>query len=110
HERPDYLDKVELVRSERESLANHFNPISWTVAAVAQNASILAMLFAVDPLLAMLPLFGIPTLLARFRNEKAQADLRERQTGPGRVRRHLFGLVTSAAAAKEVRIFGLTGV
>jgi len=110
HERPDYLDKVELVRSERESLANPFNPISWTVAAVAQNASILAMLFAVDPLLAMLPLFGIPTLLARFRNEKAQTDLRERQTGPGRVRRHLFGLVTSAAAAKEVRIFGLTGV
>jgi ATP-binding cassette subfamily B protein len=107
HERPDYLDKVELVRSERESLANPFNPISWTFAAVAQNVSAVALLFAVHPLLALLPLFGLPTLLARFGNEKAQADLRERQSGPGRVRRHLFELVTSAAAAKEVRIFGL---
>jgi ATP-binding cassette subfamily B protein len=108
HERPDYLDKVELVRNEREALANPFNPISWTVATVAQNVSAVAMLFAVHPLLALLPLFGLPTLLARFRDEKAQADLRERQAGPGRVRRHLFDLVTSAEAAKEVRIFGLS--
>ena len=33
HERPDYLDKVELLRDEREYLANPFNPISWSVAS-----------------------------------------------------------------------------
>ena len=33
HERPEYLDNVELVRAERWALANPFNPISWSLAS-----------------------------------------------------------------------------
>jgi len=107
HERPDYLDKVELLRSEREYLANPFNPISWTVASVVQTVSVVGLLVGVHPLLALLPLFGAPGVFFNQRAERADADLREKQAEPGRVRRHLLELTTRAAAAKEVRIFGL---
>src|SRR5579859_4138713 len=43
HERPDYLDNVELVRNERWALANPFNPISWSLASVIQVASVVVL-------------------------------------------------------------------
>jgi ATP-binding cassette subfamily B protein len=107
HERPDYLDKVELVRSEREALANPFNPISWTVASILTGVSIVGLLIHVHPLLAVMPLFGLPSLVASFVTERAADDLRQAQAEPGRRLRHLLELTTEAAAAKEVRIFGL---
>jgi ATP-binding cassette, subfamily B, bacterial len=109
HERPEYLDKVELVRSEREYLANPFNPISWSVASIVQMVAVLGLMMSIHPLLVLLPLFGVPSLLVTFRTEKAEADLTERQAEPSRVSRHLFELATRAAAAKEVRVFGLSG-
>jgi ATP-binding cassette, subfamily B, bacterial len=108
HERPDYLDKVELLRAEREALANPFNPISWSLAAVIQTVLVAGLMFAVHPLLALLPVFGIPSLLLTYRTERAEADLREKQAEPHRQRGHLFDLATGAGAAKEIRIFGLT--
>jgi len=107
HERPEYLDKVELVRSEREALANPFNPISWTVASLVGGASVLAPLAAVHPLLALLPLFGLPSIVATFLAERAADRLRERHAESTRRLRHLLELTTQAASAKEIRIFGL---
>jgi ATP-binding cassette, subfamily B, bacterial len=107
HERPDYLDKVELVREEREYLANPFNPISWSLASVVQTVAVATLLLGVHPVLALLPLFGIPTLVFTFRTEQAEANLREKQAEPNRQRRQLFELTTGAGAAKEIRIFGL---
>jgi ATP-binding cassette subfamily B protein len=107
HERPDYLDKVELVRSERDALANPFNPISWTIASIVTIASVIGLLIGIDAWLALLPVFGIPSIVATVRGERAADDLRERQAEPARRLRHLLEVATGAAAAKEVRIFGL---
>ncbi|MBW3592672.1 MAG: hypothetical protein KY396_03165 [Actinobacteria bacterium] len=41
HERPEYLDQVELIRNERGYLANPFNPISWTVASLVVVAALI---------------------------------------------------------------------
>jgi ATP-binding cassette subfamily B protein len=109
HERPDYLDKVELIRSEREALANPFNPISWTIASAAEAASAVALLIGVHPVLAVLPLFGVPSIVASFAIARDSDDQRQRQAEPARLRRHLLELTTEPAAAKEIRIFGLAG-
>jgi ATP-binding cassette subfamily B protein len=109
HERPDYQDQVELVRSERESLANPFNPIAWSVASLVQAAGVVALLAGVHPLLVLLPLFGLPSVLVTIRDEQTAAALRERQAEPLRVQRHLLDLTTEAAAGKEIRVFGLAG-
>ena len=107
HERPDYLDKVELLRAERDLLANPFNPVAWTVATVAQTVGVVALIASVHPLLGLLPIFGIPSVLIIFRAERAGADLKEVQAEPNRVRRHLMELATEVDAAKEIRIFCL---
>jgi ATP-binding cassette subfamily B protein len=109
HERPDYQDKVELVRNEREMLANPFNPIAWSVASIVQAAGVMALLAGVHPLLMLLPLFGLPSVLVTVRAEQAAAALRDGQAEPQRVQRHLLDLTTQAAAAKEIRVFGLAG-
>jgi ATP-binding cassette, subfamily B, bacterial len=107
HERSDYLDKVELIRSERETLANPFNPISWTVASIVTGVSAVGLLLSVHPVLALLPLFGLPSIAASFLCERAEDDLREAHAEPRRRQRHLLELTTEAPAAKEIRIFGL---
>ena len=107
HERPEYLDEVELIRNERGYLANPFNPISWTVASVAQGLSTLALLAGVDPRLAFLPLFGIATAWATGRGENRLIALIDGQAEDNRILRHHYELATLPASAKEVRVFGL---
>ena len=107
HERPEYLDEVELIRNERGYLANPFNPISWTIASIVQGASTLALLAGVHPVLALLPLFGAGTAWATAHGEQRLVQLIDRQAEGNRVLRHHYELATLPASAKEVRIFGL---
>ena len=108
HERPEYLDQVELIRNERGYLANPFNPISWTVASIVQSTSTLALLVGVHPVLALLPLCGIGTAWASGRGESRLVALIDGQAEGNRVLRHHYELATQPQSAKEVRIFGLT--
>ncbi len=108
HERPEYLDEVELIRSERGYLANPFNPISWTVASIVQGGSTIALLAGVDVRLVLLPLFGIATAWATGRGENRLIALVDAQAEDNRVLRHHYELATLPASAKEVRVFGLT--
>jgi ATP-binding cassette subfamily B protein len=96
------------VRAERWALANPFNPISWSLASIFQVASVFVMLGSVNPVLLLLPLGGIPSILATLYAERAETRLRESQAEPNRLLRHLQDLTTDAAAAKEVRVFGLS--
>jgi ATP-binding cassette subfamily B protein len=107
HERPDYLDRVELLREEREYLANPFNPIAWSLASFVQAAGVVVLLGSVSPWLVLLPLFGLPSVLATLAAERANVRLKESHAEPERMRRHLLELATQVAPAKEIRIFGL---
>jgi ATP-binding cassette subfamily B protein len=109
HELPEYLDRVELLRNERNYLANPFNPISWTLASILQAVSAIALLASVDPLLALLPLAGAPAALATVRAQQRSSALVESQAEDTRVLRHLLDLTTDPGAAKEVRLYGLAG-
>ena len=107
HERPDYLDRVELIRNERWYLANPFNPISWSLASVFQVLSVFILLAGVHPLLLLVPVAAIPSVVTTFRSQRAATRLREAQVETNRLQRHLGELATEPAAAKEIRIFGL---
>ncbi|HUP85406.1 MAG TPA: ABC transporter ATP-binding protein [Acidimicrobiales bacterium] len=108
HERPEYLNEVELIRNERGYLANPFNPISWTLASLAQGVSTVALLAGVDPRLALLPLFGGATAWATGRGENRLIALIDAQAEDNRILRHHYELATLPTSAKEVRVFGLT--
>ncbi len=107
HELPEYLDAVERLRTERPYLANPFNPISWTVASIVQALAVVILFAGVEPVLAVLPMLGLPAAIAAARAEDRSIRLADDQAEQSRVLRHLMDLATEPGPAKEVRIYGL---
>jgi ATP-binding cassette subfamily B protein len=109
HELPDYLDRVELLRVDRNYLANPFNPISWTLASILQAASAVVLLGSVHPALGLVVVAGLPGAILSVRAFRRAMALVESQAQDNRILRHLFELTTSPAAAKELRLYALAG-
>jgi ATP-binding cassette subfamily B protein len=109
HELPEYLDRVELLRVERNYLANPFNPISWSLAAILSAASAVALLSSVSPLLGLVVLAGVPGGWLSVRAYRRSLALDEAQAEESRILRHLFDLATAPGPAKELRLYGLAG-
>jgi len=107
HERPEYLDHLELIRAEHWSIANPFNPISWSIGSIIQVGSAFVLLAAVDPRLILLPLAGAPAVAATVYAQRVGARMRDEQAESNRRLRHLQGLTTNPSTAKEVRIYEL---
>src|SRR3954452_21983671 len=79
HEMPVYLDAVERLRAERPYLANPFNPISWTMASILQAVVVIVLFAGVNPVLAVLPLLGVPAAVAVARAEHRSIALADVQ-------------------------------
>ncbi|HEX7168779.1 MAG TPA: ABC transporter ATP-binding protein [Acidimicrobiales bacterium] len=106
-ERPEYADRVELLRGARRALGQLTDSVLWNVASLVQLGTTIALLARAHPALSLLPLFAVPALVGAqrmaWRAQKLQEDLAER----GRTRVHLFKTALSPAAGKELRVFGL---
>jgi ATP-binding cassette, subfamily B, bacterial len=107
HERPEHQDKLELLRVNRSYLVNPFMPVAWTAASLIQMAATVVVLGALHPVLALLPVAGVPSLLLNLRVETRKHEIREEEGAPTRLIARLRDLTVQAAPAKEVRIFGL---
>jgi len=107
HERPEYLNELDLLREERGRLAWMTNATAGIIRVVVGLAVSLVLLARLDPLLLLLPLLGIGSFLAGRRARDLQQRAAEETTEAERLRRHLFELATSADAGKELRVFGL---
>ncbi|HEV7888696.1 MAG TPA: ABC transporter ATP-binding protein [Acidimicrobiales bacterium] len=107
HERPEHLDRLDLVRTQRRQLSGSVGALVENFGTVASMATTTALLASVDLRLLLLPLFGIPSIAAsaytRRRYQQIQEDTAERN----RLAMHLFTLATTGAPAKELRVFGL---
>jgi ATP-binding cassette subfamily B protein len=107
HERPDYADKVAVLRQE----LNHFG---WGIYALLSLLAlgvamvITAVLLAIlNPVLLLLPLVAVPPLLMGRRAEATLDRARDAAATSTRAARHMFSLATSAGPAKELRLFRL---
>ncbi|MBB5800283.1 ATP-binding cassette subfamily B protein [Saccharothrix ecbatanensis] len=108
HERPEYADKLQVLRQELHraawgSMEGLLNSLGLLVA-ISITAVLLARL---NPLLLLLPLAAAPPLLLGRRAESIVNAARERAAPPSRHARHMFGLFGNAASAKELRVGGL---
>ena len=106
-ERPDYADRIEMLRQQREALASAPSAVIWMANGLVQLATTLLVLGRLDPALLLLPLCGIPSAVIAHRMSRGMEQLREDLAERGRIRRHLFKMATEAAPAKEIRVFGL---
>ena len=107
-ERPEFLDRVEYLRTQRLALQDAVGNFAWTFHGVAGIVVIVVVLITVHPLLALLPIAAIPTLLlngpAQRRVDNAVAAVSE----DNRRALHLYDLATTSGPAKEIRVFGVS--
>lgn len=107
HERPDYLDRLEVLRTQVFVLDHIYMSLFSTGGWILRLAVTLSLLMSVSPWLALLVLFALPTvLMATWRPD---VENRAQQQGApfSRLARHLFQLATTAPPGKEVRVTGI---
>ena len=108
HERPDYADKLQVLRQELfrsgwGSMEALLSSIGLAVAMVITGF----LLGTLNPLLLLLPFAAVPPLLLGRRAEALLAAAREKAAAPSRRARHVFKMTTDAGPAKELRACGL---
>ncbi len=107
HERPEYLDELALLRSQRGILSTTVNAVMLTFQYLVMFFGIVALAAQVHPILLLLPFFAIPSLATTALSAKIEQGAMEQTAERTRVAHHLFELSTTAAPGKELRIFGL---
>ncbi|MCX2947089.1 ABC transporter ATP-binding protein [Lentzea sp. NEAU-D7] len=108
HENPKYLDQIQLLREERESLAEMTNATAGLISAFVGFGTTALLLADVHPALISLALLAFISLWITSRANDLAVDAQEDTGEPERLRRHLFDIGTTAGAGKELRVFGLT--
>jgi ATP-binding cassette subfamily B protein len=106
-ERPDFLNKMELMKNERSLLGNALEALISTIAIVFSLIATLALLGALYPPLLLLPLFGLPLVYEQVWRRRRMIKFEDTAAMTDRRGRHLFRLATEAPPAKELRLFGL---
>jgi len=109
HERTDVADRVELLRQGALEFAFAMTSVVWAAGIVVQLTTTILVLVSVSPVLVLLPLFGIPSLIAGAWGQKTRQRAWEETIEDHRLSEHLLGLGTTPAPGKELRIFGLAG-
>ncbi len=107
HERPEYLDQLELLRLESYVLAGGGNIAAAALAVLVQAVATGVLLASVNPVLLVVPLFALPSFWAGSKSEQLRQSALEDTADDLRLARHLFELATSPAPGKELRVFGL---
>ena len=105
-ERPDYLDRVSLVLGKGDDIAAATWALTNVVGLILRLAVAMWLLATVQPILALLPLFAIPALLATRRSQHIEEQVEEEIAPAQRLSHHLHNLFLDASPAKEIRIFG----
>src|SRR4051812_11925751 len=106
-ERPDYLDRLSMLRNQVFVLDHLYMSLFSTLGWMLRLAVTIALLVSVHPALLLLAVFAIPTVVASTWRPAVERAAQERGAQPGRLARHLFSLATTAAPGKEVRVTGI---
>lgn len=107
HDRPAFADKLALVRENRQSLAGAVQVIGLSARTVVMAVGAVAIMASIDMRFLVLPLFAIPRVLAGMRAQNLTRAAEDAYAEPVRLRAHVYGVIASAAAGKEIRVFGL---
>src|SRR5437868_4080932 len=107
HESPEYLDRLQLLRTTRGMLGSAFGAPVEALRIIVRFGGTLGLLAALDPRLMLLPVLALPVLAASTVGQRIMIRVDERTAEPDRARWWLLGTATSASAAKELRVYRL---
>jgi ATP-binding cassette subfamily B protein len=104
HERPDYLDRLAVLRDQVFVLDHMYMSLFSTCGWILRLAVTIALLMSIHWALVLLVVFALPTVLTSTWRPGVERAAEERGAQPNRLARHLFTTATTAAPGKEVRV------
>jgi ATP-binding cassette subfamily B protein len=107
HERPEYLDRLAVLRDQVFFLDHMYMSLFSTCGWIVRLAVTIGLLISIHPLLALLTLFALPTVLTATWRPGVERAALERGAPFNRLARHLFVSATTASPGKEVRVTGI---
>ncbi len=106
-ERPDYLDRLGVLRDQVFVLDHMYMSVFSTCGWILRLVVTIALLVSIHPALALLAVFALPTVLTSTWRPAVERRAHERGAQASRLARHLFTVATTAPPGKEVRITGI---
>ena len=104
HERPEYLDRLAVLRNQVFVLDHMYMSLFTTCGWILRLGVTLALLVSIHPALALLAVFALPTVLTSTWRPGVERAAEERGASANRLARHLFDIATTAPPGKEVRV------
>jgi ATP-binding cassette, subfamily B, bacterial len=106
-ERPEYLDRLSMLRNHVFVLDHMYMSVFSTLGWVLRLGVTMVLLASIHPALLLLTLFAIPTVWMSSWRPEVEKAAQERGAPAQRLARHLFTIATTAAPGKEVRVTGI---
>jgi ATP-binding cassette subfamily B protein len=106
-ERPEYLDRLAVLRDQIFVLDHMYMSLFSTCGWILRLGVTIALLMSIHPALVLLALFALPTVLTSTWRPVAERVAEEKGASHNRLAKHLFVTATSAPPGKEVRVTGI---
>jgi ATP-binding cassette subfamily B protein len=104
HERPDYLDRLSMLRNQVFVLDHMYMSVFSTCGWLLRLAVTITLLASIHIGLLLLALSALPIALVSAWRPVVERAAQERGTQANRLARHLFVTATTAPPGKEVRV------
>src|SRR5262249_17973718 len=106
-ERPEYLDRLSVLRDQVFVLDHMYMSVFSTAGWILRLAITIVLLASISPVLILLVAFALPTVATSSWRPAVERIAQERGAPYDRLARHLFTTATTAPAGKEVRVTGI---
>jgi ATP-binding cassette subfamily B protein len=106
-ERPDYLDRLAMLRNQVFVLDHMYMSLFSTCGWILRLGLTVGFLMSIHPALVLLAVFALPTVLTSTWRPAVERIAWERGASAHRLARHLFTTATTASPGKEVRVAGI---
>ena len=108
HERPDYLDRLSMLRDQVFVLDHMYMSLFSTCGWILRLGVTIALLMSIHPALVLLAVFALPTVLdLDVAARRSSARRRSAARSPAGSRATCSRLATTAPPGKEVRVTGI---
>src|SRR5947207_4747222 len=107
HERPDYLDRLAMLRDQVFVLDHMYMSVFSTCGWLLRLGVTVALLATIHVALVLLAVFALPAVFTSTWRPAVERAARERGAQANRLARHLFTTATTAPPGKEVRVMGI---
>src|SRR3954470_20615482 len=103
-ERPEYLDRLGMLRDQVFVLDHMYMSLFSTCGWILRLIVTVGLLMSIHPALVLLAVFAVPTIATSTWRPGIERAAQERAAQPRRLARHLFTIATTASPGKEVRV------